>query len=45
MRTAADRLARGVKVCSKCSRERALEDFETDARRMGGRRANYLECD
>jgi ribosomal protein L37AE/L43A len=41
---AAERLRKGVKVCSKCGHERPLADFNAERRARDGHRADCREC-
>lgn len=43
-RRAAELAARGTKVCSKCGREKRLEEFSRLARNADGRRPECREC-
>jgi ribosomal protein L37AE/L43A len=44
MRDAAERIARGVKVCSKCGRERPLAVYRADPRTRDGHRPECGDC-
>jgi hypothetical protein len=44
MRDAAKRVARGIKRCSKCSREVPLHEFRADPRTRDGHRPECGDC-